>query len=471
MKRITLLALFMCCTLLLCTACHEHTPGSAATCTQPQVCTECGEVLTPAAGHTPGPDATCTEPQICTVCGEIITPAAGHIPAEAVSCTDPIVCSVCAEVIAPAPGHAVENATCAEDQVCSVCGEVIAASTGHTVDPDTGVCSVCGKQVTEPGWLYVGPGTHGESTEGAEALLPETASTGHYTNDIDAYYANAVLVCGDYGIEYFLPSASSGAHYADVISAFAEKYPDVNVTSLLAPKCAAYESPEGYTDAHDSIHDFITGTYDAMSDKVVTADSIPVMDGHAGEYMFYRTDHHWTSLGAYYASVAYCEANGITPYALDTYDTIVRADFVGTLGYYSGNDSHLNANPDYTVFHFPHTGYTMRVKNGGWSNGTALNTERTNYAYVFIGGDNPLTVFESDNKNGKCLMIFKDSYGNAFVPYMIDYYERVVVVDIREDTDGVGSLIEQYGVTDALILNNVQGATSLTDQLQAKLMS
>ena len=68
-------------------------------------------------------------------------------------------------------------------------------------------------------------------------------------------------------------------------------------------------------------------------------------------------------------------------------------------------------------------------------------------------------------------MIFKESYGNAFVPYMIDYFEQIVVVDIREETKGTGALIEQYGVTDVIFINNCQAAISFEDTLRSKALS
>ena len=108
---------------------------------------------------------------------------------------------------------------------------------------------------------------------------------------------------------------------------------------------------------------------------------------------------------------------------------------------------------------------------GAWYNASALNYNYKTYAGMFISGDNPLTVITTANKNGRTLMIFKESYGNAFVPYMIDYYEQIVVVDIRESSKSVEALIEQYGVTDALIINNVQAAISLQPQLHSKAMS
>ena len=112
-----------------------HTPGAAATCTTPQVCTVCGAAIASAKGHTPGAAATCTTPQVCTVCGKEIVPAKGHVPGDEATCTNPQKCLVCGEVIVPAKGHT-EGAPVVESEPtksqegsqvikCTVCGEVI----------------------------------------------------------------------------------------------------------------------------------------------------------------------------------------------------------------------------------------------------------------------------------------------------------------------------------------------------------
>ena len=206
--------------------------------------------------------------------------------------------------------------------------------------------------------------------------------------------------------------------------------------------------------------------------QAAVVDIYDALAAHAGEAVYYRTDHHWTSLGAYYASAAYCQANGITPWALDSYDTVIRTGYTGSLYMYGGHPTELKDNPDYSAARFPHAGYSMvYYRDGVQYNGQAVNGGTNEYAGMFLCGDQPLTVITTDNKNGKTLLVFKESYGNAFVPYMIDYYERIVVVDIREEVGSVGDIIAQYGVTDALIINNCQAATSLRSNLESRALS
>ena len=491
----------------VCTQCGEvlaeatgHLPGTPATCAEPQVCTLCGEVLAEATGdHTPGEEATCTEPQFCTVCGKVLVAPPGHMPETEVSCTEPQVCSVCGKVLGDAPGHVPgEEATCTEPQVCTVCGQVLVEANGshtpgeatcttpstctvcgevlstetgaHLVDDD-GVCTVCGEQVLPEGLTVYQPGAGSATTDSSEGLVWETESSGHYNSSGSSYTSSGVLICGDYGMEYLDPPTSGDSDWADAVNGFVARYPELNTTALLIPKCTAFESPSDEYDPYDDTASFIQSTYDMIDDSVKKADCIGVMSEHKGEYMFYRTDHHWTGLGGYYASVAYCNANDIEPWDLDSYETTVTTGVIGTLYSFSGGDSHLTSNPDYTVCHYPHTAYTMEYGSPGsmWD-APALDSDYGSYASCYIRGDNPITVITTANTTGRVLLVFKASYGNAFVPYMIDYYDTIIVLDAR-DTDGsTREIIEEYGVTDALFINNISAAMSISDYVAERCM-
>ena len=446
MKQV-LCGLFAALMMMSLSGCHKHTPGPEPTCTEPQVCTECGDVLKNAIGHNPD-SPTCAHDQTCTRCDQILAPALPHTPGPAATCTEP--------------------------QICTFCNQILVPATSHTVDDVTGICSLCGQQIVEPGQTYLPAGTNQWTSEGTAGLVAETESSGHYHNDIASYYNGAVLICGDYGIEYFSPGASGSDGWAGIVNDFAGRYPQLNTTALLVPKCCAYEAPADQADVHDDIAQFISATYGMLSPSVKCADAMGIMDQHAGEYLFYRTDHHWTSLGAYYASQAYCAANGMDALPLNSYETTIRSGVTGTLYMYGNYDANLQRNLDYTVCHYPQTGYSMQCISNGWSyNGITVNGEYRDYASVFINGDNPLTVIRTDNHNGRTLMIFKESYGNAFAPYMIDYYEQVIVVDIRQSGNMpiTSELISTYGVTDVLFINNVQAAVSLQDSLRITALS
>ena len=114
----------------------------------------------------------------------------------------------------------------------------------------------------------------------------------------------------------------------------------------------------------------------------------------------------------------------------------------------------------------------MTYDNGGGEiTGELLNTATSAYASAFLGGDNAFTHITTDAGTGRRLLVLKESYGNAFVPFMADYFDEILVVDLRQELFSVSSLIDTYGITDALVINNVQASTSLTAQLAARTAS
>ena len=149
----------------------EHHEAKPATCTEIgweayDTCTRCDYttyVEIPAKGHTFGPDATCTEDQVCLECGEVISAATGHIPGPDATCTENQTCSVCGEILTPALGHSFtsyisdNNATCTEDGTetakCDRC-EVTDTRTdegsalGHDLEHHEAKPATC----TEIGW-------------------------------------------------------------------------------------------------------------------------------------------------------------------------------------------------------------------------------------------------------------------------------------------------------------------------------
>lgn len=468
MRKFIITAVALVCALLALTGCHKHISNNEFDCTKDDVCKDCGEVIRQAGEHDAS-KATCTQDSICYTCGKILKKRTGHTAPENRICTEDLLCVTCGGLMERAGDHTTETeATCTKDEICTVCGEVVTEALGHTPGPEATAtanqeCMVCGEILK----YASGTSSSTTSTEPVE-FVPETISGGHYNNNVNAYYSGNVLVCGDYALEYFSLNSAGNSSYASIVNKFAAKYPNLNVTSLLVPKSCTFNSPSGYTDQFSNHQSFINSTYGMMDSGVKKADAIGVMAQHKGEYMFYRTDHHWTSLGAYYASVAYCQANGITARELSSYQTVTNTGFIGTLYSYckSPKPSSLLSNPDYTVGHLPSVKYTTSSYPG-----TAIVQSSKTYAGMFLGGDQGFMRFVTENKNGKKLIIFKESYGNAFAPYMLDYYEEVIVIDIRYTTDSVASIIEKYGVTDALIINNVQAAVSLQSSLSSKIMS
>lgn len=187
---------------------------------------------------------------------------------------------------------------------------------------------------------------------------------------------------------------------------------------------------------------------------------------HKDEYLYYRTDHHWTSLGCYYAYRHWREETGEPIRDLSWYQQETLSDqFFGTT--YS-KASLYTAKPDTITAFLPGDGSTFTVS---YNNGqTETNTlyersylEKKDKYSVFLNGNQPVTKITSQNKNGKKLLLVKDSYANTFAQFAACDFEEVVLVDLRYYKASLDSLVQQEGITDILILYNLQGFSSDTN--------
>lgn len=281
----------------------------------------------------------------------------------------------------------------------------------------------------------------------------------YYHNTIEPYNSNYVTVCGDYALEIF--GGASSKAYSDAVTKFANKYPSVKVSCGIIPISSAFNAPAKYKNQYDLQKKSIDTMYGNMGQNVNTIDILGALTSHKGEYMYYRTDHHWTSLGAYYAYAAYMRSIGMTPNELSSYETVKTTGYVGSLYALSANPKPaiLKTNPDYTIGRLPHVGYTLTYGStlDPTVKGSAINPAALGYL-MFINGDQPVTKIVTENKNGRKLAVFKESFGNAVVPYLIDHFEEIYVIDIRETTPSVATMMQTKGITDVLILNYVMGA-------------
>ena len=187
---------------------------------------------------------------------------------------------------------------------------------------------------------------------------------------------------------------------------------------------------------------------------------------HRDEYIFFKTDHHWTALGAYYAYEDYCEAKGITPADLDTeFKKVEYPGFLGSFYSESGKKPAL-AGGDTVVAYVPNDTNSIAItQNDGsllnWMVVSDVSTWNSSSKYsCFIGGDNPWSVIDNPNVNdGTACIVVKESFGNAFVPFLVPNYDKIYVVDYRYiskvKSEKLTALVDSTGAKDVLFLNNI----------------
>ena len=201
---------------------------------------------------------------------------------------------------------------------------------------------------------------------------------------------------------------------------------------------------------------------DALSEAVQAAggrfvDVRQTLADHKGEYIYYRTDHHWTSLGAYYAYSQLCDALGLAPFDTAAHTALTADGFYGT---HYAKARTWNAVPDViTYYDLANTLTVWNVTAAGQpaeGQTTGLyDTEKLSvydkYA-MFLHGNNGLSRVQG-NGSGRILVI-KDSYANCFVPYLTANYADIDVVDFRNYNYGLDQLIADNGYDQILVLYN-----------------
>ncbi len=179
---------------------------------------------------------------------------------------------------------------------------------------------------------------------------------------------------------------------------------------------------------------------------------------HSGEDIYYRTDHHWTSLGAYYGYLAWAQANNMEPYdyAVDKMQT-VSTDFYGTLQAKTGTAGRAD-----NIRIFPETlkrpvkvTYDFSVQKTGIYEESYLDT-RNQYGY-FLDDNHPFIEISTGYRNEKSLFILKDSYANCLIPLLKPHYGKIYVMDLRYFNGSLFPFMETYaeqGNMDVLVLYN-----------------
>ena len=183
-----------------------------------------------------------------------------------------------------------------------------------------------------------------------------------------------------------------------------------------------------------------------------TTDVLSALAAHSSENIYYRTDHHWTSLGAYYA---YCAWRGIEPTAGEWTQEVLCNDFYGT----TWNKVPLPSIPaeEITAW-YKHINRSVSYNNGQYETDSIYERKYLSgsdqYA-VFLNSNQAQTVIEGSGKSGKFLLI-KDSYGNTSSQFPVENYAEVHVLDLRFFKGDVVEYAKENSITDTLVLYGTQ---------------
>lgn len=219
--------------------------------------------------------------------------------------------------------------------------------------------------------------------------------------------------------------------------------------------------------------------YGSMNSNVKTVEVFNPLKEHKNEYIYFRTDHHWTALGAYYAYLEYCTAAGLYPVRLENCKLQSFDGFLGTFYNDSGQSPALAATPDVVDTYYPPCEVSMTVtdRNGATYalpliyDESGSSTASVKYS-AFISGDNPFSVITnaSEHVSDVCVVV-KESFGNALVPFLVPNYKTIYVIDYRYWSGDITSFCIEHGAKDLLFCNNISmtRSSSNVDALSSKI--
>ncbi len=209
--------------------------------------------------------------------------------------------------------------------------------------------------------------------------------------------------------------------------------------------------------------------YSNLSSGIKSVDTLPNLIRHNDEYLYFRTDHHWTARGAYYAYTAFCEEKGITPTPLEDYERHQFDGFLGTFYANAKQPAAMKNNPDYVEAFVPIGTNKLEVydSDGSYVDWFSIvftgagKYDASNKYLTFISGDRPLIKIQNPNiTDGSSVVVIKESYGNAFVPFLVDSYEYVYVIDYRAWSGSLADFVVDNGIDDVLFLNVVSNTST-----------
>ncbi len=267
-------------------------------------------------------------------------------------------------------------------------------------------------------------------------------------------------------MEEFYYSPENGRYLADCIDVFAESVgANVNTSLMLIPTSQEFYTPDELKDSYPDQKECADEVYGMMTSGIgVPINS--VLEEHKAEYIYSRTDYHWQPLAAYYAAKVYAEQSGVDFADFESYEEVEREGYLGA--FYSVNDIYpLEEYPDTFTYYKPADLDKLGVVfhdtyfSDGYEGQLFFEDNDLSSSYtVFVGTDDTILEIDTDAPNDRVLVIFKDSYGNALVPFLTSSFKKIYLCDNRFFDINSVSFAHDVGATDVLFALGAASSSS-----------
>lgn len=311
----------------------------------------------------------------------------------------------------------------------------------------------------------------GDSGTDEQPNAPEGSA---YDDGSDAKLNNSLIISGN---RVMMPTGANNLDaFSDLLAEIAEILPGKDIYSITGPTSASFYASEKYS----------TGSYDqSRAEDIIESNAVGVkvvkaydeLLAHRAEDIYFRSDVHWTALGAYYAYSAFCRSAGITPASLENdFTPGTYEPFLGGLYsqiYKQPQAARLKNDPEKLDYYIPKTGYQLTLYKMGnlkapYDAGSIINTDFESlgaYKYSCFGwGDQRIERITTDVPGGRSVLVVKDSYGSALVPFLVPNYSKIYVIDPKGfNTEGAldfdaKTLIRDENIDDIVFCFSIYGS-------------
>lgn len=243
------------------------------------------------------------------------------------------------------------------------------------------------------------------------------------------------------------------------INSFDNATPDLHKYVMLVPTAVQVlddKLPNFATDSNELA--YMRKVKGSINKNMKFVDVYPTLNSMKEQYIFYKTDHHWTTTGAFYAYQELSNQMGFVPKRADDFNIKeVTKEFYGSL-YSKSGFRHLE--PDRIQLFEPkeHEKYKVEYVEEHQNSDSLYvmdNIYKKDKYTVFMNGNHAFVKIKTGNPEGKKLLIVKDSYANSFISFLTAHYSEIFVVDLRYYEDSLETLVRNNQIHDMLMLYNI----------------
>ena len=301
--------------------------------------------------------------------------------------------------------------------------------------------------------------TPSETAKSTETTQPINAAEVDETGKETVYSNQYIILLDGRLMEQYTNVYKKMDVYVATLNKLKAEMPNTKVYSLMAPTSIEFYAPKKYNSGKShSQYQGINYIYGELK-GITPVDAYPEIAAHTNEYLYFRTDHHWTARGAYYAYRAFANTAGFTPVEINSLRTGKLSPFLGTL-YKATQSTAVEKDPDYVEYFIPKTNTEAIASDSDPTLKSSykvkvINTEvkSSNKYLAFLGGDHGVTKITTDAPGNRSIVVIKESYANAFVPWLCNNYKTVYVIDPRQINVNLASFVKTNSIDEVLFLN------------------